>query len=120
MYAPNDTTSRSTFLDSLLSLRNMFNRPWCIGGDFNEIRSIGERRGYSRSDRGRRDFNGFVDRIKLFDPPMLGRRFTWCNRDKGKKWSRIDRLLLVPSWMEILDLKVWGLPRDLRPLSNNS
>ncbi|XP_028094134.1 uncharacterized protein LOC114294206 [Camellia sinensis] len=42
---------------------------------------------------------------------MLGRKYTWCNAFDGNKWSRINRFLLSPEWLERYKLKLWGLPR---------
>ncbi|KAL7183710.1 hypothetical protein ACSBR2_025985 [Camellia fascicularis] len=42
---------------------------------------------------------------------MLERKFTWCNSQADEKWSRIDRFLLSPEWMNKFNFKLWGLPR---------
>ncbi|CAL5355041.1 unnamed protein product [Camellia sinensis] len=95
----------------LLKLKEEFPNPWCLGGDFNEIRQIGDRRGCSRRDRGMKDFNEFIDKCEISDLPLLGRRFTWCNSYTGEKWSRIDRIFVDPKWLEVFNIKLWGLPR---------
>lgn len=51
--------------------------------------------------------------MELCDLPLLGRRFTWCNSVKGKRWSRIDRFVLDPEWLEVFRFKQWRLPRSL-------
>ncbi|XP_028071380.1 uncharacterized protein LOC114273766 [Camellia sinensis] len=94
-------------------LKSVFPKPWCIGGDFNEIISIGERIGCSMRDRGMRDFNNFIESCELSDIPLLGRKFTWCNAHEGEKWSKIDRFLVNPEWLEVFNFKLWGLPRLL-------
>ncbi|XP_028077223.1 uncharacterized protein LOC114279208 [Camellia sinensis] len=96
VYAPNEVGSRFKFWDSLLKLKYEFPKPWCLGGDLNEIRNIGERVGCSRKDKGMRDLNSFIESCALHDLPLLGRKFTWCNAQDGEKWSRIDRILLNP------------------------
>ncbi|KAL7208080.1 hypothetical protein ACSBR1_029940 [Camellia fascicularis] len=65
-----------------------------MGGDFNEIRYISERKGCSRREKGMTDFNGLIDQLSLVDLPMLERSFTWCNASNGERWSSIDRFLL--------------------------
>lgn len=57
------------------------------------------------------DFNNFVDQLEMMNLPMLGRNFTWCNSLDGDRWSRIDRFLLDPIWVEKFRFKLWGLPR---------
>ncbi|KAL7265508.1 hypothetical protein ACSBR1_003311 [Camellia fascicularis] len=42
---------------------------------------------------------------------MIGRKFTWCNSQEGAIWSRIDRSLLDPEWIESFNIKLWGLPK---------
>lgn len=37
-------------------LKKRYILPWCLGGDFNEIKSVGERIGCTRINRGMRDF----------------------------------------------------------------
>ncbi|XP_028054290.1 uncharacterized protein LOC114258520 [Camellia sinensis] len=51
--------------------------------------------------------------MEVTDIPMFGRKYTWSNSIDGDRWSRIDRFLLDPEWLELFDFKVWGLPRIL-------
>ncbi|CAL5392116.1 unnamed protein product [Camellia sinensis] len=113
IFAPNVVGRREKLWNILGGLKSVFPKPWCIGGDFNEIRSIGERIGCSRRDRGMRDFNNFIESCELSDIPLLGRKFTWCNAHEGEKWSKIDRFLVNPEWLEVFNFKLWGLPRLL-------
>lgn len=82
-----------------------------MGEDFNEIRFRAERRGCIRRDREMQDFNNLVDQLGMLDIPMLGRSYTWCNSMEGERWSRIDRFLLNPIWLEKFIFKLWRLPR---------
>lgn len=84
-----------------------------MGGDFNEIRSLGERKGCTRRDKGMLEFNNFIEELELFDVPMHGRQFTWSNSEDGGRWNRIDRVLLSSEWIEKFKLKLWGLPRGV-------
>ncbi|XP_028108512.1 uncharacterized protein LOC114307322 [Camellia sinensis] len=111
VYAPDDTVRRGRLWESPINLKASFPTPWCVGGDFNEIRSLGDRVGCSRRDRGMKDFNNFIDRCELTETQMTDRKFTWCNAMDGNKWSKIDRFLLSPEWLERFKLKLWGLPR---------
>ncbi|XP_028080959.1 uncharacterized protein LOC114282476 [Camellia sinensis] len=81
------------------------------GGDFNEIRNIGERKGCSRGERGMKNFNDFIYRMEVTELDMLGRKYIWCNVAEGEKWSKIDRFLLSPKWLLMFKFKVWGFPR---------
>ncbi|KAL7185216.1 hypothetical protein ACSBR2_027194 [Camellia fascicularis] len=102
-----------TAIEDLFSyqLKSAFPDPWCLGGDLNEIRNIGERVGCSRTNKGMMDLNSFVENYELSDLPLLGRKFTWCNAQDGERWSRIDRILLNPEWLLKFNFKLWGLLR---------
>ncbi|XP_028059412.1 uncharacterized protein LOC114263116 [Camellia sinensis] len=113
IYAPNDVSRRKALWEILLNLKTTFANPWCFGGDFNEIRNVGERIGVSRRDRGMQEFNNFIDNCEVIDVQMLGRKFTWCNTLEGNKWSRIDIFLLSPEWLARYKLKLWGLPKTI-------
>ncbi|XP_028055237.1 uncharacterized protein LOC114259414 [Camellia sinensis] len=112
IYAPNEVRGRRQLWESLVSIHHHFPNPWCVGGDFNEIRYMGERKGCSSRDRGMKDFNEFVENMELTDLPLLGRQYTWCNALDGYRWSRIDRFLLDVKWLEKFSFKQWGLPRN--------
>lgn len=111
VHAPNDVARRWRLWETLLHLKDSFPQPWCIGGDFNEIRHLGERVGSSSRDKGMQEFNDFIDKSEMMDVQLIGRKYTWCNAFDGNKWSRIDRFLISPEWMERFKVKLWGLPR---------
>ncbi|KAL7208341.1 hypothetical protein ACSBR1_030152 [Camellia fascicularis] len=113
VYAPNDVAKRGRLWEAIIRLKLDFTYRWILGGDFNEIKSIGERKGCLRRDRGMRDFNSFIQSMEVTDLVMLGRRFTWCNAVDGDKWSRIDLFLISPEWLQVFKLKQWGLPRSV-------
>ncbi|XP_028056993.1 uncharacterized protein LOC114260985 [Camellia sinensis] len=113
LYAPNAVGQRGKLWESLLKLKEEFPNPWCLGIDFNEIRNIGERKRCSRRDKGIKELNEFIDKSEVNDLPQLGRRYTWCNSREWEKWSRIDRVLVEPKWLESFNQKLWGLPRAL-------
>lgn len=108
IYAPNNVRSRGQLWEVLGRLKSYFHKPWCIVGDFNEIRFLNERRGCLRRDKGMIEFNEFIERMELVDLPLLGRGFTWCNSVEGDTWSRIDRFLLDSLWLEKFSLKQWA------------
>ncbi|XP_028105225.1 uncharacterized protein LOC114304243 [Camellia sinensis] len=85
IYALNDVIRRKALWENLLTLKTNFSNPWCLGGDFNEIRNVGERIGVSRRDRGMQEFNDFIENCEVVNVQMLGRKFTWCNTIEGKK-----------------------------------
>ncbi|XP_028094700.1 uncharacterized protein LOC114294749 [Camellia sinensis] len=111
VYALNDVSARRSLWVSLINLKVVFPKPWCIGGDFNEIKSIDERKVCIRRDKGMVDFCNFISCLELMDFPMLERKFTWCNSLEGERWSRLDRFLVGPEWLVWFRFKLWGLHR---------
>lgn len=87
--------------------------PWCIGGDFNEIKAIGERVGCQRMERGMKDFLNFCNDMELIDLPMLGRKYTWTNYQDHAIYSRLVRFLLSLHWLETFKVLQWGLHRPI-------
>lgn len=79
VYAPNEVGNRRELWEVLLGLKVNSQVPWCIGGDFNEIKEVSERVGCTRMERRMRDFLEFCNNMELVDLPMIGRKFTWTN-----------------------------------------
>ncbi|XP_057436703.1 uncharacterized protein LOC130729089 [Lotus japonicus] len=75
---------------------------WCLGGDFNSVRSEDERRGITvNSGPQRRDmveFNRFIEEMEVLDLPLSGRKYTWV-RPNGQAQSKIDWFLLSLEWL---------------------
>lgn len=113
IYCPCCIVGRRNVWSSLLNLKPLFTDPWCIGGDFNEVRNPDERQGCISRNNGMIDFNNFIEDMELVDLSMLGRKFTWSNYQDGEKWSRLDRILVHKEWLEHFKLKLWGLPRTI-------
>eukprot|EP00253_Pinus_taeda_P015539 PITA_15539 len=70
---------------------------WIIGGDFNLIRDLGEKRGgIQRQDPSMDDFNDLITNLRLVDTPTTNGVFTWNNRRGGRNQiaSKLDRFLL--------------------------
>lgn len=79
---------------------------WCIGGDFNSIRSLTERKGICVSHGGPeiQDFNDFISCMELINIPMFGNRFTWFNL-VGSNCSRLDRLLVTSGLIDLWNIE---------------
>jgi hypothetical protein len=91
---------------------------WCVVGDFNAVRRRGERRGVGSLttpllSAEMREFDRFIDNMKVEDLNPVGGKFTWFHSN-GVAMSRIDRVLVSEEWFES-----WGshilriLPRDV-------
>ncbi|XP_057418204.1 uncharacterized protein LOC130712385 [Lotus japonicus] len=98
VYAPCDLEAKRELWRGIQDLKQICPvASWCIGGDFNAVRTSLERRGEAISQTyGRREsdeFNSFIIQMELFDIPILGKRFKWF-RPNGKAMSRLDRFLI--------------------------
>ncbi|KAL7197595.1 hypothetical protein ACSBR2_020184 [Camellia fascicularis] len=110
IYAPNDVLGGRNLWDALTNLKGFIPKLWCLGGNFNEIRVVRERKRCVRRDRGMANFGNFVNNPGQMDTPMLGRQYTCRNT---LHWSRIDRFLVNPERMEWFKFKFWVLHRVL-------
>ncbi|KAF5472311.1 hypothetical protein F2P56_009038 [Juglans regia] len=69
-------------------------------GDFNIIKDDSERRGgRPRPRMAMEDFNNWIDNCGLIDMRSSGRRFSWCNGQRGlaRSWAKLDRGLVNAS-----------------------
>ncbi|MCH80924.1 LINE-1 reverse transcriptase like [Trifolium medium] len=74
---------------------------WCLGGDFNAVLKVGERRG-RRGGGGqveRTEFAQFIDAMEVVDIPVTGKKFSWFSSD-GSAMSRLDRFLLSEGFID--------------------
>lgn len=118
VYGPNSNSGRKLLWENLVRLWPAFQVPWCVCGDFNEVRKPEERNGCLRKDSGMTIFNKFIEDLELIDLPMLGRKFTWSNSQAVERMSRIDRVLVHHEWLEKFKLKLWGLPRTISDMEH--
>ena len=70
---------------------------WVILGDFNVVRFAEERKGSVFKHTCASNFNGFIHRTGLLEYGLKGSQFT-CICDNGRKLSKIDRVLICPSF----------------------
>ena len=89
-------------------------KPWIIGGDFNLIRSLEEKKGGIHQLNPRTEtFNEVIDTLNLVDVRTNNDNFTWNNkrtRDSGIA-CRLDRFLVTGSIiMNMGELKASVLP----------
>jgi len=77
-------------------------KTWYILGDFNVVRKMEERRGVNIDGNSKKEiseFHKFIEKIEMFDIPLVGRKYTWY-KPNGSAKSRIDRILTSFEWFE--------------------
>jgi hypothetical protein len=96
IYSPCSLSGKRKLCSELIEFK-LNNDPgeWCLGGDFNSIMKVGERRGSSSAGNQseRLEFTHFSEVMELVDIPVMGKKFTWFNLD-GTAMSRLDRFLI--------------------------
>ena len=101
VYGPFQPSKNSSFLSNLGSLREWVDdSPWLIGGDFNLIRSLDEKKGRVRTTSAASNlFNKFIEEMKLVDIRSTNGLFLWKNKRSGEGHiaSRLDRFLVLKS-----------------------
>ena len=74
---------------------------WCLGGDFNVVRNIGEKRNSMSNTRNMRIFDELIRELELQDPPLNNAQFTWSNFRELPICCRLDRFLLSTEFTEM-------------------
>jgi exonuclease III len=103
VYGPASPRDKQAFLRSLHYVASLAqHNNWTVGGDFNIIRSLEEKRGGSRRlDRDFGDFNTLIDDLHLIDLDTNNGLHTWTNRRTGihQITCKLDRFLISESLM---------------------
>ncbi|XP_071704196.1 uncharacterized protein [Rutidosis leptorrhynchoides] len=85
---------------------------WVICGDFNEVRDKEERFNCVFHEYRAENFNDFIERTRLIDIPLGGRKYTRLS-DDGIKFSKLDRFLVSEEFHQLWrDLSSVALERE--------
>eukprot|EP00253_Pinus_taeda_P011270 PITA_11270 len=99
IYSPQRLEDKLVFLESLNKLMDRHpNANFILGGDFNMITSLLEKKGGLRKlNRDGEQFKDFIDNARLVDVYPKQGKFTWNNRRGGESLisSRLDRFLIL-------------------------
>jgi len=98
VYGPHTQGEKENFLQNLKALRCIIpGKQWIVGGDFNLIKSSGEKRGGLRgTDKAMEQFRDLIREQRLIDIQTINGNHTWNNRRGGANQiaSRLDRFLI--------------------------
>ncbi|GKV16331.1 hypothetical protein SLEP1_g26989 [Rubroshorea leprosula] len=104
VYSPCDKQGKRALWEKLTELiREQGGGNWCIGGDFNAIRSKEEKRGRHFDCAEIREFNNFILDAELEDIPLLGRNFTCFCVDGWNNFKMKEKLKMLKN-----ELKAWN------------
>lgn len=98
VYGPNDSHLRPAFWAEMKNLRHTCARAWIKGNDFNITRFASEKIGGEHNQRDREVFNETITNLKLVDPPINGRLFTWSDMREHPNIAKLDRNLILEEW----------------------
>jgi len=91
VYGPNDDNLRFALFDELNVFMSQWDIPWCLGGDFNVVRSLYDRSSGGKLSLSMLEFSNFIDACGLIDPPLEGGCYTLFGYEVVVVLSRIDR-----------------------------
>ncbi|GLT48336.1 hypothetical protein SLA2020_219680 [Shorea laevis] len=113
VYSPCDLANKRQLWEELGNFIRNWKGNWCVGGDFNAVKSINERKGCRTAQAEVSDFASFIKGNNLVDLPLIGRRYTWY-QPNGVTMSHLDRFLFSKEWMVRWEgMKQWGLCRGV-------
>ncbi|OMO92976.1 reverse transcriptase [Corchorus capsularis] len=114
IYAPNDEQGRLILWQEIKDLKEQFDLPWILGGDFNTVLKMDEREGAAPNTLGISSFGDSVNDMQLVDLPLLGAKFTWGSNREIPSFSRLDRFLVNSEVLLCFpDLKQKAKPKSL-------
>ena len=98
VYGPVENSYRESFWEELGSIKGLWDCPWCVGGDFNEVLYPNERSRGGRLTNSMRRFSEILNDLELRDLPLQGGPYTWSGGLNGSARSRLDRFLVNANW----------------------
>jgi hypothetical protein len=86
---------KTIFLTELVSMCSRESLPLLIGGDFNILRSPGEKNKDNYNERWHFLFNVVIDGLSLRELEMSERKYTWANTLEHPTYEKLDRILVA-------------------------
>jgi len=100
VYAPAQPGHKDAFWNHLRNLNNIFDNPWCLIGDFNELECPVDKTGGSPAALSRLPrLPNFLNSCQAISLPVLGRSFTWKKRIHDHLvYEKLDRAIGRHDW----------------------
>ena len=118
VYSPLDLDAKRQLWQELKEILNCIkNEAVCLIGDFNCIRSPGDRKNYEFRKVDAMGFNAFLSDNNLLEAKITNSSFTWIGPEGKRSW--IDRVFLNTEWSQDAAWQVKTLCRkhsDHKPL----
>ena len=95
IYAPAQQRHKDAFWNRLSNVNNVFDNPWCLIGDFNELERPADKLGGTPATLTRLTrLPRFLNDCQATSLPVLGRIFTWKKRLHGHLvYEKLDRAI---------------------------
>ncbi|KAH7659258.1 RNA-directed DNA polymerase protein, partial [Dioscorea alata] len=98
VYGPNARSAKVAFWEELNVSFSGSAMPWVVCGDFNAIFAKEDKACGVPNWEDIRQANAFTQQFGLFEPPLVGRMFTWTNGQANPLWVKLDRFLVNNAW----------------------
>ena len=72
VYGPVENNLRESFWEELGAIKGLWDGPWCVGGDFNEVLFPNERARGGRLSNSMRRYSDILYELDLIDLPLQG------------------------------------------------
>jgi len=98
VYAPCTPSGKRAFLDWFKEIQMPADSDWLIVGDFNLIRKPEDRNREGADTNEMFAFNEAINKLGVIELPLLGRQFTWTNKQFPPLLERLDWFFTSASW----------------------
>ncbi|XP_074328314.1 uncharacterized protein LOC141666219 [Apium graveolens] len=123
IYGESGRAQRHKTWELLRNLSRDANLPWCLLGDFNNVKSRADKKGgHLYPNHLVEGFNACLQDTELQDLDIIGHQYIWERGRNIDHWIeiRLDRVLANPQWLRLFEMsKVYNLegsPSDHSPL----
>lgn len=100
VYAPCTDQGKRAFIDWFRNIQMPAEVAWLVVGDFNLIRRPEDRNRDGADPNEMFMFNEAISKLGVIELPLLGRQYTWTNKQTPPLLERLDWFFTSNSWTE--------------------